>query len=389
MAKVKNPFIVSGRIEPQYFCDRKAETAALFQKLGNGNNIVLISPRRMGKTGLVRYCYDNLFGDKDYYLFFIDILHTTGLQEMTYQLGRKIYETLIPRGRKVLNTFLKALRSVSAQFGYDAVRNTPTFNLSLGDISQPELTLEEIFRYLEQADRPCIVTIDEFQQIAKYPEKNVEALLRTFIQQSGNCRFIFSGSEYHVMQEMFLSESHPFYDSADIMELKPIGKDVYTQFVRQWMQRYSKGISEQLVGKVYALFRGNTYGMQRTFNEIFQITDADSRCDLNTVVEAINNIVNAKEPLFNELLSNINEKTKALLYAIAQEGEAEKITSAEFLRKHRLSSASSVQNAAKQLISKGVVTKIGGRYMITEQFFDIWINRLYGSHSLQEQLQAL
>ena len=192
MAIVKNPFVVAGRISKEYFCDREKEKKSICKSITNGNNIVLISPRRMGKTGLIRYCFENELDKNDYYTFFIDILHTTSLQEFTYLLGRKIYETIVPRSRKMLTAFVQTLKSISSQLGFDPISNTPTYNLSLGDIAMPELTLEEIFRYLDNADKPCIVAIDEFQQIAKFPEKNIEALLRTHIQAMKNCQFIFA-----------------------------------------------------------------------------------------------------------------------------------------------------------------------------------------------------
>ena len=378
MARVKNPFVVTGKIEREYFCDRVVESKNIVKAIENGNNLVLISPRRMGKTGLVRYCYDFEFEKDEYYTFFIDILHTTSLQEFTYLLGRKIYETVLPKSKKMMTAFIHTLKSISGQFGFDPISNTPTFDLSLGDIVRPELTLEEIFYYLEHADRPCIVTIDEFQQIAKYPEKNVEALLRTHIQAMSNCQFIFAGSEYHVMQEMFVSANHPFYNSADILELKPIELQVYSDFVSGWMAKYQRSIDAGLIQAFYQLFRGNTYGMQKTFNEVFAIMSDGEECTRDLVMQAINNVVDSKEPLFQELLSNIPEKQKPLLYAIAADGEVEKITSAAFIKKHKLSSASANQYAAKQLMANGVITKLHGKYSLNEQFFDIWINRMYG-----------
>ncbi len=378
MAKIKNPFVVTGKIEREYFCDRVVESQKIVKSIENGNNLVLISPRRMGKTGLVRYCYDFEFEKDEYYTFFIDILHTTSLQEFTYLLGRKIYETVLPKSKKMMTAFIQTLKSISGQFGFDPISNTPTFDLSLGDIVRPELTLEEIFYYLEHADRPCIVTIDEFQQIAKYPEKSVEALLRTHIQAMSNCQFIFAGSEYHIMQEMFVSAAHPFYNSADILELKPIELLVYSDFVCGWMEKYQRSIDASLVEAVYHLFRGNTYGMQKTFNEVFALMNEGEECSKELVSQAIKNIIDSKEPLFQELLSNIPEKQKPLLYAIAADGEVEKITSAAFIKKHKLASASANQYAAKQLMASGVITKLHGKYSLNEQFFDIWINQLYG-----------
>ncbi len=91
MAKIINPFIVTGKIAPEYFCDRVSESARLVKSITNGNNLVVISPRRMGKTGLIQFCYDKPGIGKEYYTFFIDILHTSSLREFTYLLGYSAY----------------------------------------------------------------------------------------------------------------------------------------------------------------------------------------------------------------------------------------------------------------------------------------------------------
>lgn len=80
MAMKTNPFIVTGKIAPEYFCDRVAESARLIKSITNGNNLVIISPRRMGKTGLIQFCYDKPEIRGEYYTFFIDILHTVTIQ---------------------------------------------------------------------------------------------------------------------------------------------------------------------------------------------------------------------------------------------------------------------------------------------------------------------
>ena len=126
-----NPFIVSGKIAPPYFCDRQKAT----------------------------------------------------------------------RWRKL---FVTVLKSLSTSFGYDPVQNTPTFDVKLGDILRPEYTLGEICEYLEKVEKRCLVVIDEFQQITRYPEKNTEALLRTHIQKLSNVNFVFSGSRRRLIIERCL-----------------------------------------------------------------------------------------------------------------------------------------------------------------------------------------
>jgi len=141
----------------------------------------------MGKTGLIQLCYDKPEIKEHYYTFIIDILHTSSLREFTYLLGKEIYETLLPRSKKMALSFVQALKSINGKFGFDPMTNMPAFSIELGDIDRPEYTLEEIFKSLATADKPCIVAIDEFQQIAKYPEKNIEALLRIHIQKIETC----------------------------------------------------------------------------------------------------------------------------------------------------------------------------------------------------------
>ena len=380
MAKATNPFIVTGKIEPEYFCDRVTESARLVKSVTTGNNLVIISPRRMGKTGLIQFCYDKPKIADEYYTFFIDILHTSSLREFTYLLGREIYETLLPRSRKMASLFIQTIKSISGKFGFDPITGMPTFNVELGDIDRPEYTLDEIFQYLAHADKPCIVAIDEFQQIAKYPEKNIEAQLRTHIQKLSNCNFIFAGSERHMMQEMFTSAARPFYHSADMLELKAIAPEIYIPFIVGHFEKRNRRIAPDDVERVYNLFKGHTYYVQKTFNEAFADTPESEECTLETIQAAIDNMIASNDTIFREILSNIPEKQKELLYAIAKEGEAERITSAAFIKRHSLTSASSVQSAMKKLLEKDIITEINKVFSVTDRLFAMWMNRMYGEN---------
>ncbi len=375
MSKVKNPFIVTGKIDAEYFCDRVTESARVIKTITNENNLVIISPRRMGKTGLIQFCFDKPEISEEYYTFFIDILHTTSLREFTYVLGRTIYETLLPNSKKMASLFIQTIKSISGKLGFDPVTNMPTFNIGLGDIEKPEYTLDEIFQYLDEADKPCIVAIDEFQQIAKYPEKNIEALLRTHIQRLRNCNFIFAGSERHMMQEMFTSSARPFYNSADLLVLNAIAPDIYTEFICNLFARRNRSIKQENAVWVYKRFNGHTYYIQRTFNEAYADTAEGTECTREIIETAIDTIIASNDTLFREILSNIPEKQKALLYAIAKDHEAKGITSSEFIKRHSLPSASSVQSAAKILLEKDYITETQKVYSVTDKLFAMWINK--------------
>ena len=375
---MKNPFIITGRIPEEYFCDRRLETQKIICGLTNGDNICLMSPRRMGKSKLIQFCYDRAELKEEYYTFYIDILHTSSLAEFTYVFGQKVFDTLRSRNEKMLMAFIQGLKSLNAKFGFDAGSNMPTFSIELGDIVRPEYTLNEIFTCLEMADKPCIVAFDEFQQICKYPEKNIEALLRSHIQHLSNVNFVFAGSERHLITEMFLSSAKPFYNSTKQVELYPIAPEEYIPFVTHWFHAYQKEISEDDVRKVYQLFEGNTYGMQRTFHEAFINTSSGESCSLDIIRKSIADIIEDNGHAYSRMLSQIPARQKELLYAIAKEGKAEKITSGAFIKKHVLLSASSVQAAMKKLLELDLITLDNGFYTIPDHFLALYLRKLVG-----------
>mgnify|MGYP003504971330 CR=1 FL=1 len=165
MATINNPFIIKGAIPAEYFCDRVKETEILTNHIHNGRNVVLTAPRRIGKTGLIAHCFQTPKWEEEYYVFFIDILETSSLRDLTFALGRQIFETLKPQSKQMVDLFVQTVRSISGEFGYDILTGMPKFTLSLGAIRNPEYTLAEIFEYINQADKRCLIAIDEFATI--------------------------------------------------------------------------------------------------------------------------------------------------------------------------------------------------------------------------------
>ena len=372
---MENPFIVTGKIKPEYFCDRVEEAKRLTRCiLSGGENMVIISPRRLGKTGLIYHCFDKPEVQDQVTTLFIDILRTTSLQEFTYLLGRVVFKTLGSRSQQMVKNIIDTMRSLRGSFGYDPIQGTPTFDLKLGDITNPTYTLEEIFACLEQAEQRCIVAIGEFQQIVNYPEKNVEALLRTHIQQSAKANFVFAGSERHIMGEMFLDHARPFYQSASIMSLDPISIDKYSAFIQHHFKANQLDVTAEAISRVYEQFQGNTYYIQKTFRDAFSASiEGGITCDVSLVERIIDEMMSESGHKYSETLARLTLPQKELLYAIADEGRAQRITSGQFIKRHRLQSASSVQAALRKLMEYGLVTTKDGSYYIEDQLFYHWL----------------
>ena len=375
MSVVINPFIVSGKIPEAYFCDRVEESVQLEKSLTNQLNVVLTSSRRMGKTSLVDFVFNKPAISDEYITIFVDILQTTTFREFIFTLGTAVFDAVASRSEKWRKQFVTFMKSLSGSFGYDPIQNTPTFDVRLGDIQLPEYTLSEIFQYLESVDKRCLVVIDEFQQITRYPEKNVEEILRTHIQKLSNANFVFSGSRRRLMEEMFFSAKRPFYQSAKPLRLEAINQDVYFDFALTHFQQAGKDISKEAFTYVYETFWGVTLYVQRLMKDAYIETLPGTTCDVDMVKRLTEDYIRENDSHLREQLSFITEAQKELLYAIHAEGQVQSITSSAFNRKHRLRSPSSTQSAALKLLEYDLITRKEKTYSLSDPLMDLWLDR--------------
>lgn len=373
-----NPFIVYGHIPPELFCDRRDEAMRLLSFLTNQQNVVLSSVRRMGKTKLVDFAIEQSEIAENYITISIDILQTNNLSEFVFTLGHAVFDRVARRSDRLMKLFTAMMKSVQASFGFDPVQGTPTFDIRLGDLTTPVYTLDEIFQYIDKADKRCLVIIDEFQQITNYPEKNVEATLRTFMQRTRNANFVFAGSQRRIMSEMFGSEKRPFYNSAREIDLEPIPLDVYTQFAQQNFQRHNKDILPEAVKLVYDTYQGVTLYLQQIMNDAFNATPVGECCNAELAAMLSDHYIMENDKRMRQLLQFVTEQQKALLYAIKEDEPVKSITSGAFCKKHRLKSPSAVQSAAKGLLRADLITRQNSLYSLSDPLLDLWLGKVYG-----------
>lgn len=378
MMKLLNPFVIGRYESVDYFCDRVVETALLKKHVVNGRHVTLISPRRLGKTGLIEHFFSQEDVQQEYYTFFVDIYATASLAEFVALLGKEIFEKLKSQTTQWSERFFKIVTSLRPALKVNPRSGDFSFEIGLGEISSPQTSLDEIFSYLEQADKHCIVAIDEFQQISSYDEKNVEALLRTKIQHCRNITFIYTGSKRHMVSQMFNSAANPFYNSAIGMSLNPIPCEIYCQFASDMFEKYDKHLDVKVVEEIYHRYKGYTWYMQMMLNELFALTEKGATCDSTLIPQAYKNIIIMQKDFYMEMMSKLGTKQKMLLVAIAREcffagGKARALTSGAFIKKYQLPSASSVQSALKGLIEKDIVTSFDGEYHIQDLFFSEWL----------------
>lgn len=369
---MNNPFVTNGYAGNDYFCDRVEETAALRELLLNENNVALISPRRIGKTDLIWHVFDDERIRETHYCFVVDIYATKNLSDLVNLLGKAVIDELRPKGRKAWEKFIAIVSSVRSEISFD-MNGTPTWGMGLGSIENPAVTLDEIFKYLNEADKPCLVAIDEFQQITRYGDDTVEATIRTYVQRCTNAHFIFSGSQRHMMNGMFTSPSRPFYQAVTIINLKPLDLDVYTAFCMDKFEEAGKKLDADVVATLYQRFEAVTSYMHRILNVLYSRTDKGSTCVASMVDEAIDYILRMSSDSYESLFYQMPEKQRMLFLAIARDGKATSVTGGKFIRRHKLNSASSVMSALKGLLEKDFITTDKGVYSIYDQFFSLWL----------------
>ena len=371
--QVINPFFTTTVIPDEFFCDRKQETEDIIRILTNGNNLVLKGPRRMGKSGLIHHVFSDKRISGKYNTFYFDIYATSSLEEFTRLLAKALYDSLAGRGAKFANSFLQTIQSFTMKMAPDQLSGMVLPEFGYRQAPVPEHTLDELFDYLEKSSVPNVVAIDEFQTIGTYAEKNVEALLRTRIQRMSNTKFIFSGSEKHMLDIMFSSSDNPFYSSARSMDISRIPEDVYCRFAKEMFAKYGKSIEKDAISYVYNLFDGVTYYLQEAMNELFSLSSDPTVRTREDVEEAVRRLVLSNTSRCQDILSGLTLIQRKLLVAIAKEWDAIDITSAAFISRHGLASASSVQSATRALIAKKLIVNDSKTYSLPDKYLALWI----------------
>ena len=374
---IYNPFFTSGYVSPEYFCDRENETRQLIQNIQGHSHTVLISPRRMGKTGLIEHCFNQDAVKNEFHTFFIDIYSTMNLNDFVFLLGNRICKSLKAKDKQLMEMFVKVVKSIQFTIGFDEA-GMINGSFGLGDIKDSQKSLEEIFQYLEEAKRPCVVAIDEFQQIEKYPEKNVEALLRTYIQQTRNLTFIYCGSKKHLMADIFTNEKKPFYSSTAFVSLGKISAESYTAFIRRLFNEYDREIDDESIAFILDWTRRHTYFTQQLCHTIF--ANGEHQIGIKQVKDACEQLMQQGEAIYLQYRQMLTVKQWSYLIAVAKEGTVSQITAANFLGHHKIGSASTSQRLADALCEKGLlnddINTKGTTYSVNDVFFSHWLERL-------------
>ena len=363
-----NPFTLYGYEGAAYFCNREKETVNLINALENGRNATLISIRRLGKTGLIHHSLSKL--KRDFDCVYVDIMATSTLTEFTEAFGKAVLNQLEHPIAKSWNTISGLFRKIKPVFSLDPLNGVPQLEFDLKSSTESEITLEDIFKFLEKRKRKVIVALDEFQQVAGYPEKKTEALLRTHIQRLKNVRFVFAGSQKHLLTAMFNDASRPFYQSTEFMYLKRIEKDAYAKFITRHFTLASKKITSPCIDEILEWTKVHTFYVQALCNKLYSLSEKN--IDNKILQRMCFDILTQNEGTFINYKNLLPTQQWNLLKAIAKEDAVSRLNQKSFLNKYHLS-ASSVQRSIKALLQREMVVEEEGVYQVYDVFLGRWL----------------
>lgn len=372
----KNPFPVVGYHGSELFCDREKETEILMRNLHGGQNTTLISLRRMGKTALIYHVFDRIIKEKQAFCLYVDLYPTGSIRELTRQLAT-VSMNVFPQRKRVGKKFISFLKGLRPVIKYDPLTGAPEVRFEYATATDYEITLAALLNFLNEQGTDVYLALDEFQVIANYREGNAEAILRTLIQQMTNIHFIFSGSNRHMMNEIFHDSKRPFFASTRIISLSPISAEVYRDFITERFAGKKKIISPEAVSFILDWTRRHTYYTQSVCNTIYSA--GGKTIDLQSVKEICGEILDEQEKTFLQYRYLLTSNQWQILMAVAKEGKVYRPTAAEFLQNYSLGTPAGVGRAFDSLMSKEMIYEEsdgnGKYYSVYDLFLSRWLER--------------
>ena len=375
---MENPFVIKSYESKELFCDREEELRLMLRNCINSSDTTLISQRRMGKTGLILRLFDELKDVRpDIHTVYFDIFASRNIDDFIKLMAEatmRAFPTKTTMGEKLLE-FIKSLRP---QLSFDNITGEPQLQIAYQTAHEKEYTLRGLFDFLDSQNEHIVIAIDEFQQIRDYPEQNMEALLRTYIQQTHNLTFIFCGSKKHLMADIFANEKKPFYSSTAFVSLDKISTESYSTFIRQLFNDRHRKITDEALEFILDWTRRHTYYTQQLCHTVF--ANGSKTVTIDDVKIACEQLMKQGETVYLQYRQMLTDKQWDYLIAVAKEGSVQQITASAFLKAHKIGTPSVSRRLADALCEKGLLNDDiainGTTYSLSDVFLSHWMERL-------------
>lgn len=368
-----SPFVYGMSVEGENFTDRELETRRLVLNFEHGVNSILISPRRMGKTSLVKKAA-SMINVPDIKVVYMDIYKCRTEYDFYEIFASSVISAAATRMEKMIETAKEFLTSIKPSISYSPEPNTD-FALSLG-VSPKSNTPEEILNLPERIAQKrgirIVVCIDEFQQIGEMPQSlTVQKTIRSVWQHHRHTSYCLFGSKQHLMSELFYSRKMPFYQFGDMFFLKKIPTEKWVPFIVSRFQKVGKQISEELAGRICtAVDNYSAYVQQLAWNVMVV---SGETVDAQAVTQGIRATLDQVVPLFIEQTSPLSTYQLNFIRAICQ-GHHDDFGKAEVTSMFNLGTRSNLPKLKKALIEREIIEVTETGCYIADPLFKLWFS---------------
>ena len=371
---IENPFVFGKAAEGSFFTDRAEDTRRLHDNLTHGINTILISPRRWGKTSLVKKVLAGI-DRPDIKPVFIDIFQCKSEYEFYHAFASAVIRQTSSKLDEWVETAKSFLSNISPKFSFgpDPMNDfslsfewSPRDNTESGILQLPE-------KIAQKKNVHLVVCLDEFQQIADFGDSlKFQKKLRSVWQHQQNVTYCMFGSKKHLMENIFNDKSMPFYKFGDLMFLKKIPTEEWVPFICAKFQETGKTISAEQAAVICEAAENLSSYVQHLAWVVWYktdkvVTDKD-------ITAAIDDLVEQNKIFFQREVEQLSEHQLNFLRALAN-GVTAGFSRKEVIRKYRLESSANVQSVKKALLKKDLIDVDGPEITFNDSLFKLWLKR--------------
>lgn len=369
-------FVYGVAVSDYNFIGRERETKRLLDNFKGGINVILMSPRRLGKTSLVKHVCNKL-DDKDIITVYLDIFGCKSEYDFYNKLATEVLKQTASKHELWLEEAKEFIYRLTPKISFSPEPNAD-FSISLG-ITPKTHTPEEVLGMAEKIaikkGKRIVICIDEFQQIGEMANsKQIQARLRTVWQHQKQVSYCLFGSKHHLMSAIFLHRSMPFYQFGDIISLDKIATADWVEYIVSHFADGKRTISRALAEDICRFTENYSAYVQQLSWLVFTQKEEGETVTEEDVKQAMNDLLATNEILFMQMIEPLSEYQLNFLRAIAS-GVTKDFGLSEVREEYKLGSYSNINRLKTALLERDLIEKRGAETVMTDPVFAKWIKR--------------
>ena len=369
-------FVYGVAVSDYNFIGRERETKRLLDNFKGGINVILMSPRRLGKTSLVKHVCNKL-DDKDIITVYLDIFGCKSEYDFYNKLATEVLKQTASKHELWFEEAKEFLYRLTPKISFSPEPNSD-FSISLG-ITPKTHTPEEVLQMAEtiaiKRKKRIVICIDEFQQIGEMSNsKQIQARLRTVWQHQKHVSYCLFGSKHHLMSSIFLHRSMPFFQFGDTISLNKIATEDWVEYIVSHFADGKRTISHALAEEICKFTENYSAYVQQLAWLVFTLKEEGETVTEDDVRQAKNDLLATNNILFMQMIEPLSEFQLNFLRAIAS-GIKKDFGLSEVREEYNLGSYSNITRLKTALLERDLIEKKETELVITDPIFAKWLKR--------------